>query len=335
LPLAQFLERKFKFHRVVASAVSVILLLAIASGLLYLALTQFSGFSDHLPEFRQKSIELSSQLQDWISRSIHITPEKQKTYFNNAVSKASSTGPAMVGQTIYTLSSILLFIILTTFFTFFILMYRSRIATFLLFVFSKENNIILKDIFKNIQQMIKGYVAGILLEMAIVSTLCTLAFSFLGVPYAFLLGLMTGVFNIIPYVGIFSSMTISMLITLVTTGAGVKVLSVAGVIVPIHLIDSNIILPFLVGSRVRVNAFITFFAIVAGGLIWGIAGMFLSIPLTAVAKIIFDHVEALGHWGFLFGDDESQQKKIFNGVKKMIRQNKPIADQLTVKYSMA
>ena len=90
----------------------------------------------------------------------------------------------------------------------------------------------------------------------------------------------------------------------------------AAVIVPIHLIDSNIILPFLVGSRVRVNAFITFFAIVAGGLIWGIAGMFLSIPLTAVVKIIFDHVEALGHWGFLFGDDEKPARKIFQGRKK-------------------
>ena len=79
-------------------------------------------------------------------------------------------------------------------------MYRSRVAKFLLVVFSKENNVILKDIIKNIQQMIKAYVTGILLEMAIVSTLCTLLFSFLGVPYAFLLGLMTGVFNIIPYV---------------------------------------------------------------------------------------------------------------------------------------
>ncbi|HEX4371942.1 MAG TPA: AI-2E family transporter [Puia sp.] len=316
LPLAGFLERKLKFHRVLASALSVILLIAIGSCFVYLALTQFSGFADHLPEFRQKLLSVSSQLQNWISQSIHISPEKQKAYFNNTVSKVSSAATSMVGQTVYTLTSILLFIILTVFFNFFILMYRNRITTFLLVIFSKENNVIVNDIINNIQHMIKGYMVGILLEMAIVSTLCTIAFSVLGIPYAFLLGLMTGIFNVIPYVGIFSSMTISMLVTLVTSGAGAKALLVVAVIVPVHLIDSNIILPFLVGSRVRVNAFITFLAIVAGGLLWGIAGMFLSIPLTAIVKIIFDRVENLNHWGFLFGDDEKPAKKILRRSQK-------------------
>jgi putative permease len=310
LPIAAFLEVRCRFHRVLASALSVILLLATGSCIVYLALTQFSGFSDHLPEFRQKLFSVSSQLQNWISQSLHISAEKQKTYFNNAVSKFSSAATTMFGQTLYTLSSILLFIILSVFFNFFMLMYRSRIKTFLLILFSKENNIILKDIFKNIQHMIKGYILGILLEMAIVCTLCTIAFSLVGIPYAFLLGLMTGILNIIPYVGIFSSMTISMLVTLVSVGAGAKALLVVAVIVPVHLIDSNIILPFLVGSRVKVNAFITFLGIVVGGLIWGIAGMFLSIPFTAVAKIIFDRIEDLSHWGFLFGDDEKPAKRI-------------------------
>ena len=190
------------------------------------------------------------------------------------------------------------------------LMYRSRITTFLLFVFSKENNLILKDILKNIQHMIKGYITGILLEMAIVTTLCAIAFTLLGIPYAFLLALMTGMFNIIPYIGIFSSMAISMFITLIVNATASKVLLVVAVIVPVHLIDSNIILPFLVGSRVKVNAFITFLAIVTAGLLWGIAGMFLSIPLTAVAKIVFDRVGSLNHWGFLFGDDEKPARRI-------------------------
>src|SRR5579863_6606260 len=146
LPLASFLERKFKFHRVLASALSVILLLAMVSCIFYLALAQFGGFADHLPEFRQKLLSVSSQLQNWIAQSLHISSGKQKAFFSNAVSKASSAGSAMVGQTIYLLSSFLLFIILTVFFNFFMLMYRNRILTFLLSVFSKENDDILKDI---------------------------------------------------------------------------------------------------------------------------------------------------------------------------------------------
>jgi putative permease len=163
--------------------------------------------------------------------------------------------------------------------------------------------------------MIKGYIRGILLEMAIVTATCTIAFSLLGIPYAFLLGLMTGVFNIIPYIGIFSSMAISMLVTLAASGIGTKALLVVAVIVPMHLIDSNIILPFLVGSRVRVNAFMSFLAIVVGGLLWGIPGMFLAVPLTGVAKIIFDRVESLNHWAVLFGDEKIVRRKFGRKIK--------------------
>jgi putative permease len=316
LPLAGVMERKWKFNRVIASALSVLLLLSAGCGVMYAALTQLSGFSEHIPEFKQKLGSVSGELQHWISGSFHIAPDKQKQYVDQGLAKVSAAGTAVVGLTLYTLSGLFLFVVLTAFFSFFLLMYRGRLAAFLWLVLSKENNTLIKDILSSAQRMIRGYIAGILLEMAIVSILCTLAFSLLGVPYALLLGLMTGMFNIIPYVGIFSSMAISMLVTLVASGAGTKILFIMAVIVPVHLVDSNIILPFLVGSRVQVNAFISFLAIVIGGLLWGIAGIFLSIPLTGVAKIIFDRVETLGHWGFLFGDDERPARKILRRPPK-------------------
>ncbi len=77
-----------------------------------------------------------------------------------------------------------------------------------------------------------------------------------------------------------------------------------------HLIDSNILLPLIVGSKVRINAFITLLGVVTGEIIWGIPGMFLSIPVIAMAKIVFDRIEDLQPWGNLLGDDNVKAKSI-------------------------
>jgi putative permease len=290
--------------------------LAVGSAVIFAAFTELGRFSAHMPEFTQKLESISVELKNWMSESLHIARDKQEKYMDQSLAKVSAAGTAVVGLTLFTIGELVLSVVLIAFFTFFMLMYRDRLAAFLWLILSKEKNIIVKDILGSVRQMIKGYISGLLLEMTIVSGLCSIAFSLLGIPYPLLLGLLTGMFNIIPYVGIFSAMTIAMLVTLVAGGTDTNILLVPAVIVPVHLLDSNIILPFLVGSRVRVNALISFLAIVTGGLLWGIAGIFLSIPLTAVAKIIFDRVETLGHLGFLFGDDEKAVKKILRLPQK-------------------
>jgi predicted PurR-regulated permease PerM len=93
-----------------------------------------------------------------------------------------------------------------------------------------------------------------------------------------------------------------MLITFTTNGAA-AVLGVAVVLVIVHLVDSNILLPRIVGSKVKINALVTIVGVLVGSAIWGIAGMFLAIPLIAILKVIFDGVESLSSWGLLLGDD--------------------------------
>ena len=76
-----------------------------------------------------------------------------------------------------------------------------------------------------------------------------------------------------------------------------------------HLIDSNILLPVIVGSKVKINPLITVLGVVTGEMIWGISGMFLSIPVIAVLKIVFDRVESLKPWGLLLGEEEKPLHK--------------------------
>jgi predicted PurR-regulated permease PerM len=153
--------------------------------------------------------------------------------------------------------------------------------------------------------------------MVIVAAATCLALWILGVKYAILLGLITGLFNIIPYIGILTAMVLSALVTFASAGAA-KLLIVAGTIFGIHLIDANVLLPIIVGSKVRINALITVLGVIVGESIWGITGTFLAIPVIAITKIVFDRIEPLKPWGMLFGDeiDEKEPEPLKQEIKQ-------------------
>ena len=114
-----------------------------------------------------------------------------------------------------------------------------------------------------------------------------------------------------------SGVTYRSLVTFATAGTA-KLLLVIGTVVAIHLIDSNVLLPVIVGSKVRINALITVFGVIVGEAVWGIPGTFLAIPVIAIAKIVFDRIDSLKPWGMLFGDerDEKQPAPLKEEIKE-------------------
>ena len=93
-----------------------------------------------------------------------------------------------------------------------------------------------------------------------------------------------------------------MLVTLTTSASMSDVGWVLAILVVVQFLDNNILMPRIVGSKVKINALISIIVVIIGGALWGIPGMFLSIPLTAVIKLIFDNIESLKPWGYLLGD---------------------------------
>lgn len=317
LPVANFLERRFRFPRSLAALVSVLLLVCSLAALLYLVGSQISSLTDDWPQFKQQVLSSVSDLQKWISTKFHVRIRQQMTYVNNATSKLLETGSSVLGDVALSLSSLLLTLVFILIDTFFLLYYRRLIIRFLVAVFREENAVIVYDIIAQIQSRIRQYILGLMLEMVIVAAATCLALWVLGVKYAILLGLLTGLFNLVPYIGIITALLLSVLVTFATAGAA-KLLLVIGTVLGIHLVDSNVLLPVIVGSKVRINAFITILGVIIGGSIWGIAGTFLAIPIIAIAKIVFDRIEPLKPWGLLFGDerDEKQPEPLKEEIKE-------------------
>ncbi len=309
LPLAAFMEKKLRFRRGLASILSVLLLLAAVATVVYIVGVQMSNLADDWPQFKMQLNNSLSDIQHWIASKYHINASKQLTYVKSATNNVLATGTAVVGVTIVSLSSLLLFLVFTFIYTFFFLTYRRLIMHFLVSVFLEENSLVVHEIVEQVQHILRKYITGLFIEMCIVSLVVCIAFWALGIKYAVLLGIITGLFNIIPYIGIFTAMLVSLLITFATAATTAKLLLVLGTLVITHLTDSNVLLPAIVGSKVKINPLITVLGVVFGEMIWGVSGMFLSIPVIAVLKIIFDRIESMKPWGILLGEEEKTRQK--------------------------
>lgn len=307
LPLASFMERRLRLPRSLSSILSVLLLLVSINFVLYMVGAQITTLTDDWPLFKQQVLTSLNDLQHWISAKFHIRIKQQNTYLDNATSKLLATGSSVLGDAVLSLSSLVLFMVFVMFDTFFLLYYRRLIVKFLVSVFKEDNAVTVYDIIAHIQSRMRQYIIGLGLEMIIVAAATSLALWILGVKYALLLGIITGLFNLIPYIGIITAMILSALVTFATAGAA-KVLAVAGVVFGIHLIDSNVLLPIIVGSKVRINALITVLGVIVGESVWGITGTFLAIPVIAMTKIIFDRIEPLKPWGMLLGDERDEKE---------------------------
>lgn len=313
LPLSNFFERKLRMPRSISSFLSVILLVGVVTGILYLVGTQISHLTADWPMLKNQLTQSINDASLWIEGSFNINLESQKNMVDDTAKKIFSSGTRVITTTFGAVSSLMLFYVFIMIFTFFILFYRRLLYQFVLKVFKGEHGQVVNDIAQNIQSILRQYILGLLFEMIIVAAIACTAFWMIGIKYAVLLGLIVGLFNIIPYLGIFTALVLSVLITF-ATGPVSNAVAVGVSIIIIHAVDANLLLPTVVGSKVRLNALITFLGIILGEMLWGLSGMFLSIPVIAIFKIIFDRIESTKPWGYLLGGDyefkPSAQKRI-------------------------
>lgn len=303
MPFASFLERKLRFPRAMAAFMVLLVLISGVAGLMVLLGSQLSDFARELPAFEKQLMLSLDDLQHWISRSFNINNRQQAAYINQTAETALGHGTELIGTTLVSLSSSLLFMVFIFLYTFFLLLHRGLLLRFIVALFHDSHSPIVYEVVERVQYIIRKYIVGLLLQMAIVATLTCTAFVLLGIKYAFLLGLLTGILNVVPYVGIFISLVLSVVVTF-ATGDTAHVLFVLAAIVVIHLVDGNYIMPKIVGSKVKLNTLTAVLALVVGEMLWGITGMVLAIPVIAIAKVIFDRVEGLKPWGMVLGEDE-------------------------------
>ena len=157
--------------------------------------------------------------------------------------------------------------------------------------------------FQNSNTIFFKFISSQLIDALIVGILVTIAMTIIGVKYAVLLGFMIGLFNIIPYFGAIIAVAISVLITIITGGLS-QALIMAIVVIILQQIDANIINPKIIGNSLEISPLLVIFAVTVGGAYFGVLGMFLSVPIIAVLKIVIND----------YLDYRIRNKKIFKSI---------------------
>jgi predicted PurR-regulated permease PerM len=298
-PLVNFLVRR-RMNRLVAISASVLLTISIVLSGLYLLSTQLSMFTESYPQLKQKFATTSNELAHWLSETMNIRVSKINAWTKETQSEAIDN--FALGESLSEAGEIIIVLFLLPVYLFMILYYKDLLLEFLRRLFRSEHRTVLDKILKDSKRLIETYLVGLVFELVIVAFLNCVGLLILGIEYAIILGIIGAFLNLIPYLGGLIAIALPMIIAFITKDSLTYPVLVFCVYMLIQFIDNNLIIPKIVASRVKINALVSIIAVLLGGAIWGISGMFLSIPLIAIIKVICDHIEPLKPWGFLLGD---------------------------------
>jgi predicted PurR-regulated permease PerM len=302
-PVVNFLNAKLRLPHVIAVILSVVLFLMVIAGIILFVSWQVGDMAGDWDVIKGNILTHYHTLQKWISQHLHISYNEQQKYVEQATKDSLNNGGSIMGNTLSSFTGVLFNLILVPIYTFLFLLYRNLFITFLTKLVKDKDQNRLQEILVNIKVAIQSYVVGLLIEFCIVSTLTSIGLMIIGVEYAVLLGVITGLLNLIPYIGILIACLISIFASLSSSTELSIIIGVIIVNTTVQLLDNNLIVPLIVSSKVRINAFVSIAGVIIGGTIAGVAGMFLAIPMIAILKVIFDRIEALEPWGFLMGDN--------------------------------
>lgn len=301
-PLVNFLSRKL--NRIISIFIAILVAMALVAGLFYFIGSQLAMFSESFPLLKLKFTNYFADAIAWVSDTFNISTPKIKAWIAKTKSQGMEGGSSFIGQTLVSVTGALVVVLLIPVYVFLIILYKSLLLDFIAMCFSSSKHNTVTEVLLETRKLIQSYLIGLLLEAALVATLNSVGLLIIGVDYAILLGIIGAILNLIPYIGGIIAISLPMIMAITTQSPGAA-LAVLILYLVVQILDNNLFVPKIVASKVKINALVSIIVVLIGGALWGVGGMFLSIPLTAIIKVICDRVDGLKPLGFLLGDTMS------------------------------
>jgi predicted PurR-regulated permease PerM len=314
-PVVNFLVR-IKISRVLAIILTMFLAFLIIAAFGAVLLSQASRFGESWPALVEKFTSILNQTISDAADYFDKDPQKIHEWITKTQGEIVNVSTAAIGQTIVVLGNGLVILFLIPFYIFMILFYQPILIEFIRRLSGSKYQSHVKGIVSQIKTVIQRYLVGLFIEAVLMAAMNTAALLILGIEYAFILGILAALLNVIPYIGGIIAVAMPMMVALVTKPSPWYAFYVLAAYYFIQLIDNHYIVPYIVASKIKINALFSVIVVLVGNALWGIPGMFLSMPLLAIIKLICDHIEPLKPWGFLLGDTMPPLLKIKTIFKK-------------------
>lgn len=318
-PLASWFERR-KLPKALACFLSVVALIALLSGLVYIMYNQLIGFSSDLGAIETRLSELIRQFNEFIDEyldgAVPLAADNLKETLFNYISGNMSS----ITQGVLATASQLTILFILPIYIFLFLFFRHFLLEFVMMAFADKHREKVKGVSDKVKMVVRNYIVGMFIVILILAVLNSIALVSLGIRHALLFAVFAAMLNVIPYVGPFIGSTLPITFALLTKDSLLYPIGVFLAFYFIQLAESNFFTPKIVGGRVSMNPFMTIVALFVGNFIWGLAGMILFIPGMAILKVVFDEIPGMEPYGFLLGNTRaSYEKKESVVIKEKIK----------------
>lgn len=314
LPVCNWMEKR-KTPKALAVFFCFLLLIAIIAGLIALVSWKISEVLQDLALVKQKAAEGADYVQTYIFNHLGLTIEEQ-------IRILKSEQPSLAGILHIILGSLTNFLtsfVLVFIYFLFLLYYRIHIKNFILKLAPPDERDEMEKVIYSASTIAQQYLVGFSKMIFCLWIMYGIGFSIIGVKNAIFFAILCGILEIIPFIGNITGTTLTVIVTALHGGS----YSMLGAIVltygTIQFIQGFILEPLLVGPQVKINSFFTIVALVLGELLWGIPGIILAIPVTAIFKIACDHIDPLKPYGYLMGVTETGNTGLLEKIKMIFK----------------
>mgnify|MGYP003556126906 FL=1 len=316
LPMYRFL-RKIKIPEVIAIILAILtatLIIIIIFGFVSL---QIASLVNDFPQL-EKNLNLHwNTLSAWINNNLNLSADQQiKVLQKQGTNLLNNAGSYLSGAAL-SLTGVFVFIGLLPIYIFLILFYKNLLLRFVFLWFNRDDHPQVESTLRESEVMVKSYLIGLLIQVTYMTVLLGGILLIIGIKHAMLIAIIFAILNLIPYIGALIGNLIGVLLTLTSSPELWHVFAVLIAITAVQLLDNNILMPRIVGSKIKINALVSIIGVIIGGTLAGVSGMFLSLPLIAILKIIFDHTSEFRHWGLLLGDERPGLSPMTNAALRI------------------
>lgn len=306
LPIYRFLKNK-KVPDILAIILPILMLIIFIACIIWFFSSQVAILIADFPQIKHNvSIHLNS-VSDWIHKTFNVSTKEQTNFIDEQSKNLLSSAGNILSGAMGSVSAIFLFFGLLPIYIYLFLYYKNLFLKFIFMWFKNDSHEKVKESLKATEVIIKSYLIGLLIQVAYMTILLGGILMLIGIKHALLIGVIFALLNLIPYVGALFGNIIGVMLTLTSSEEIWPIFTVLIVIAVVQFLDNNILMPKIVGSKVKINALSAILGVIIGGTLAGISGMFLALPIIAVIKIIFDRSEMFKHWGTLLGDERPEK----------------------------
>lgn len=301
MPVVKRIEKKTGLT--LAVTITLVGTIVILGGATWLLVHQIMGLAADLPNIETRFLNFWDRTQETINTRFNLEDQELKDMGKQLAAGVSGYVGDFLLSTTNTLSTLLQIPI----YLFLLLIYREKFNQFFLSMLPNNNDEFAWK--KDIENVIQGYISGLMLVTLIIAALNTIGLLALGIPHAIFFGILSGILTIIPYVGIFIGALFPTIMALITKDSYWYAIGVVIVFTVVQFLEGNFITPRITGSKVSINALAAIIALLIGGKILGIAGMILAVPAIGVVKILIAYSHQLKPFVILLGDDDPAEKR--------------------------